>query len=77
MFIKYFIGTILSKKSCHKWEIWIKKDEKEGWPYRGGGGGGGGGGQTCSLCFIKHMIDAFQRFLYFSAFKPDLAKYDM
>ena len=40
------------------------------------GGGGGGGGQTCSLCFIKHMIDAFQRFLYFSAFKPDLTKYN-
>ena len=35
VFFWYFIGPILSKKSCQKWGI----QKKDNW---GGGGGGGG-----------------------------------
>ena len=33
-FIRYFIGAILPKKSCQKWEV-LSKDKRGGrWPYR-------------------------------------------
>ena len=38
VFILYFIGTILSEKSCRKWGVW-KEYKKGGLPYRGWGGG--------------------------------------
>ena len=73
VFIWYFIGAILSRKSCQKQGV-QKKDKKEGWPYEGGCLQKGGFKHSAYyeyflflFCYLKKGHALFLR--YFSFYK--------